>query len=366
MNEGARRAVGIGGGGLQGAASFLGAGVGGSPVGHPSHGPAGATGEGGGAHVGLQCGGNVSEHAQGWDRRCTRCGGQELDGDDVSDGGASVGGCKELPDDDGMDGGKGGCWGGRKVEVEGGRVAWREARAKADMVVAKGGSGDCQSIGEGLKLALAGGKEWDDRFVIDAEEGVYEEEVKVTAEMNYITMYGDGPHRTVVTRSKGFDDGISLYGTATFAVFGFALMARYRGLQNNVGPTKAHTIALLVQADLSNTLLAHTHRQFYRDCTISSAIDVISSDAAAVFQNCLIALKRPPAGQKTTITAQARLGRYETTGFALQNCTIGIGDDLSQARHQKETYLGRPAKEQARTVIMQSEIVDVVGLKGGA
>ncbi|KAL5999292.1 hypothetical protein ACLOJK_040743 [Asimina triloba] len=479
---------------------------------------------------------------------------------------------------------------GRKVEVEGERVAWRAARVKADVVVAKDRSGDYRSIGEGLKLALAGGKERDDRFVIYVKEGVYEEEVKVTAEMNYIIIYGDGPHRTVVTGSKGFDDGISLYGITTFAstrsllislartarllsrlsrllsrlplisltcpsslspspfppcsrpllsrlrhsalsftiavrvsgppigatvcksgfqqqdlpaddeiwfplptqasccrdrgcclrlprrrclylnhpagdeikslpqspyqqapyhnsptrsespasklpvdevrvpcqqsglsllfpgneievpcqqapyrnsptrseslasssiiddglihkvynplysldltgyikcdevtVFGFAFVAKDMGF---AGPAKAQAVALLVQADLSvfynfwidgyqNTLLAHTHRQFYCDYTINGAIDVISGDRCVPkLPNCPQAASSGPED------------RNHCLGPFGQNCTIAAGDDLSQARHQKATYLGRPAKEQARTVIMQSEIGDVVAPEG--
>ncbi|XP_058080737.1 pectinesterase-like [Magnolia sinica] len=258
------------------------------------------------------------------------------------------------------------------MDEDGGKPVWHMANGKADVVVAKDGSGNYKTIREALEVAR---EKREGRFVIYVKDGVYEENVKVTDEMNYITMYGDGRDETVVTGTRGFGDGITMYGTATFVVSGMAFMARDMGFQNIAGPEKAQAIALLVESDLSifyncridgyqNTLLAHTHRQFYRDCIISGTIDIISGDAAAVFQNCEIVAKKPLVGQQNTIMAQARVDPCQTTGFVVQNCTISAANDLYPARDQIRTFLGRPVKEYSRTVIMQSRIDDLISLEG--
>ncbi|XXG63554.1 hypothetical protein AAC387_Pa05g1715 [Persea americana] len=222
--------------------------------------------------------------------------------------------------------------------VDGERMVWRAARAEADVVVAKDGSGDFRTIGEALEVAR---KEREGRFVIHVKEGVYEESVRVTWEMKYVTMYGDGANRTVVTGSRGFKDGFTVYQTATFgpvllsrpfiwvsnlylAVSGVAFMARDMGFENTAGPEKAQAVALRVESDLAifhkcyingyqNTLHAHAQRQFYRSCTISGSIDLISGGAAAIFQNCEIMVKKPQPGQENIITAQTSLDRNQTT-----------------------------------------------------
>ncbi|KAK8584725.1 hypothetical protein V6N13_138675 [Hibiscus sabdariffa] len=55
-----------------------------------------------------------------------------------------------------------------------------------------------------------------------------------------------------------------------------------------------------------DTLYAHTHRQFYRNCVIIDTVDFIFGDAAAVFQDCTIYVRKPNAKQKNIITAQGR------------------------------------------------------------
>lgn len=154
-------------------------------------------------------------------------------------------------------------------------------------------------------------------------------------------------------------------------------MARDMGFENTAGPEKAQAVALRVESDLAvfhkchingyqNTLHAHAQRQFYRSCTISGSIDLISGGAAAIFQNCEIMVKKPQPGQENIITAQTRLDRHQTTGIILQNCTISADDDLIPARGDVATYLGRPLKEHSRTVVMQSTIGDLVRPEGWA
>lgn len=105
-------------------------------------------------------------------------------------------------------------------------------------------------------------------------------------------------------------------------------------------------------------------RQFYRECNISGTVDFIFGDAAAIFQNCQILVKKGLPNQKNTITAQGRKDPNEPTGFSIQFCNISADYDLLPSVNSTWTYLGRPWKPYSRTIFMQSYISDVVRPKG--
>ena len=159
------------------------------------------------------------------------------------------------------------------------------------------------------------------------------------------------------------------------AVIGSNFMAKDMGFENSAGAAKHQAVALRVQSDMSifyncqmdgyqDTLYAHAHRQFYRDCVISGTIDFIFGDAAAVFQNCKMVVRRPLDNQFCIVTAQGRVERRESTGLVLHNCTI-TGDPLYlPVKAKNRAYLGRPWKEYSRTIVLQSRIDDVIAPEG--
>lgn len=152
-------------------------------------------------------------------------------------------------------------------------------------------------------------------------------------------------------------------------------MAQSLGFRNTAGPEKHQAVALRVQADKSifvncrmegyqDTLYAQTHRQFYRSCYITGTIDFIFGDAAAVFQNCMIYVRKPMDNQKNIVTAQGRMDKRQTTGIILQNCRILADKQLETVKNNFKTYLGRPWKEYSRTVVMESFIGDLIQPEG--
>ncbi|KAM1178869.1 hypothetical protein ACFX13_018430 [Malus domestica] len=237
-----------------------------------------------------------------------------------------------------------------------------------NVTVAKDGSGNYKTISEALEKIP---EKYEGRYVIYVKEGVYDETVTVTKKMPNVTMYGDGSQKSVVTGNKNFADKVRIFQTAPFAVLGEGFMAKSMGFRNTAGPEKHQAVAARVQADRAiflncrfegyqSTLYAQTHRQFYKSCVISGTVDFIFGDAAAIFQNCLIYVRKPLENQQNTVTAQGRTDKQETTGIVLQNCKIMPDKDLEPVKSQFKTYLGRPSKEFSRTIVMDSTIEDLI------
>ncbi|KAM7256207.1 hypothetical protein ACFE04_011948 [Oxalis oulophora] len=241
-----------------------------------------------------------------------------------------------------------------------------------NVTVAKDGSGKFKTISEAL---LAMPKTYDGRYVIYVKAGIYDESVTVTKEMVNVTIYGDGSQKTIVTGSKSYVDGIQVFQTATFVAIGDGFLAKAMGFRNTAGAEKRQAVAIRVQADRAiflncrfegyqATLFAQVHRQFYRGCVISGSLDIIFGDAAAIFQTCLIYVRKPLENQPTAIAAQGREDKFETTGIVLQNCRILADKDFEADSKKFENYLGRPWKEYSRTIVMETEIPDFISPDG--
>lgn len=143
------------------------------------------------------------------------------------------------------------------------------------------------------------------------------------------------------------------------------------GFQNTAGPEGHQAVALRVQSDMSafyncrmdgyqDTLYVQTHRQFYRNCVVSGTVDFIFGDSSAILQNCLIIARKPMEKQQNTVTAQGRTNIRATTGLVIQNCRIVPEQLLEPLRFKIPTFLGRPWKMYARTVVMESTLADFI------
>ncbi|KAK8572005.1 hypothetical protein V6N12_028069 [Hibiscus sabdariffa] len=161
--------------------------------------------------------------------------------------------------------------------------------------------------------------------------------------------------------------------TAINADYNF--MAKNIGFQNSAGAIKHQAVALMVQCDQAifyncqmdgyqDTLYSLSHRQFYRDCTILGTIDFIFGNGAAVFQNCKMIVRKPLDNQQCIVTAQGRKELADASGFVLQNCIISGAQDYLPVKARIKTYLGRPWEQFSRTVIMQSQLDDIITPEG--
>ncbi|KAJ6311266.1 hypothetical protein OIU77_013104 [Salix suchowensis] len=244
-----------------------------------------------------------------------------------------------------------------------------DLKKKANVVVAKDGSGKYKRISDALKNVPQKSKK---RYVIYVKKGVYFENVRVEKKQWNVMIIGDGMKETIVSASLNVVDGTPTFSTATFAVFGKGFIARDMGFRNTAGAIKHQAVALMSNADMSafyrcsmdafqDTLYVHANRQFYRDCNIYGTVDFIFGNSAAVIQNSYILPRKPMQGQQDTITAQGKFDPNQNTGISIHNCTIWPYGDLSSVK----TYLGRPWKNYSTTVFMRSmmgSLIDPTGM----
>ncbi|KAK4267128.1 hypothetical protein QN277_023953 [Acacia crassicarpa] len=273
---------------------------------------------------------------------------------------------------------------GEVDEVSDDGVSWPEWMSAGDrkllqattvtpnVVVAADGSGNYRTVSEAVAAAPEGSAT---RYVIRIKAGVYRENVEVTKKKTNIMFVGDGRTSTIITGNRNVVDGSTTFHSATVAVVGERFLARDITFQNTAGPSKHQAVALRVGADLSafyrcdvlayqDSLYVHSNRQFFVSCLIAGTVDFIFGNSAAVLQNCDIHARRPNSGQRNMVTAQGRVDPNQNTGIVIQNCRIGATQDLLAVKGSFETYLGRPWKEYSRTVIMKSEISDVIHPSG--
>ncbi|XP_058753970.1 putative pectinesterase/pectinesterase inhibitor 24 [Vicia villosa] len=243
-----------------------------------------------------------------------------------------------------------------------------DLKKKADIVVARDGTGKYKTISEALKHVS---DKSDKRTVIYVKKGTYYENVRVEKTKWNVMIIGDGMNVTTVSGSLNFVDGTPTFSSATFAVFGKNFIARDIGIKNTAGPEKHQAVALMTSADQAvfykcsidayqDTLYVHSNRQFYRECNIYGTVDFIFGNSATVLQNCNILPKKPMQGQQNTITAQGKTDPNMNTGLSIQNCNVSPFGDLSSV----QTYLGRPWKNYSTTVFMQSNLGSFISPNG--
>lgn len=248
--------------------------------------------------------------------------------------------------------------------------------SKPNAVVSASGGGQYKTIQEAVNAVP---KNNPTPFVILIKAGTYREHVEIEKNQPNVVFIGEGPTKTIITGDRGVKNGggYATWHTCTVGVAGEGFTMKDIGIENIAGPEKEQAVALRINADRSivynchingfqDTLYAHSYRQFYRDCTVTGTIDFVFGDAAAVFQNCKLIVRKPSNNQACMITAQGRTKVIGVGGFVIQNCDITAEPAFTDTKPAIKAYLGRPWKEYSRTIIMQSNIGAFVDPEGWA
>ncbi|KAL3830275.1 hypothetical protein ACJIZ3_019077 [Penstemon smallii] len=240
-----------------------------------------------------------------------------------------------------------------------------QASAKANLVVAKDGSGNYRTITDALKAVP---NHSNNRFVIYVKSGVYYEHVRIPRVKWNVLIYGDGMNNTVVSGNLNYVDGTPTFMTATFCK-GF--IARDMGFRNTAGAIKHQAVALLSAGDRAvfykclidgyhDTLLVHTNRQIFLECKISGTVDFIFGDASVVIQNSVILAKRPLQAELNTLTAHRKPYLSCNTGIVIQKTAIQPAEDLTGT----QTFLGRPWGSYSTVVFLENTMNNFIDPHG--
>ncbi|KEH29375.1 putative pectinesterase [Medicago truncatula] len=244
---------------------------------------------------------------------------------------------------------------------------------KAHIIVAKDGSGHFKRVQDAINAA--GRRRFKTRFVIRVKKGVYRENIVVGKMNDNIMLVGDGSRNTVITSNRNVQAGFTTYSSATAGIDGLHFIARDITFENTAGPRRGQAVALRSASDLSvfyrcsfkgyqDTLMVHAQRQFYRECYIYGTVDFIFGNAAVVFQNCMILVRRPLNGQANMITAQGRDDPFQNTGISIHNSQIRAAPDFKPVVGKFNTFLGRPWQRYSRVVVMKSFMDNLVSPMG--
>ncbi|VVA10939.1 PREDICTED: pectinesterase [Prunus dulcis] len=247
------------------------------------------------------------------------------------------------------------------------------SKIKANLVVAKDGSGHFRTVQAAIDAAAK--RKTTSRFIIYVKKGVYRENIEVSNTNNNIMLIGASMRYTIITASRSVNGGSTTYNSATAGIDGPGFIARGITFSNTAGPLKGQAVALRSASDLSvfyrcafqgyqDTLMVHSQRQFYRECYIYGTIDFIFGNAAAVFQSCIIYVRRPLKGQVNVITAQARNDPYQNTAISIHNSQVRAAADLKPVVSAFKTYLGRPWMQYSRVVFMKCYLDSLVNPVG--
>uniref|UniRef100_A0A1J3HLN5 Pectinesterase n=3 Tax=Noccaea caerulescens TaxID=107243 RepID=A0A1J3HLN5_NOCCA len=247
------------------------------------------------------------------------------------------------------------------------------AKSRSHLVVALDRSGHFRSIQAAINFAAR--RTVKSRFVIYVKKGVYRENIDVGNDNHNIMLVGDGERKTIITSGRSVQRGYTTYNSATAGFGGQRFVAKDLTFINTAGPLRGQAVAVRSSSDLSvfyrvgihgfqDTLYIHSQRQFFRECYISGTIDFIFGNAAVVFQNCMILVRKPLRGQANVITAQSRGDPFQNTGITIHSSRIIAASDLRPVIRAYKTYLGRPWQAYSRVTILKTYIDDSISPLG--
>ena len=242
-------------------------------------------------------------------------------------------------------------------------TAWAASGGKPDAIVAADGTGQYRTVREAIDASpqiTHAGSHW----TILVKPGTYRELIHVQREKRFTSLVGEDAEKTVITYDLFANipgpDGkpIGTFRTPTMTIDADDFTVENLTLENSAGPT-GQALALRVDGDRvafrrcrllgwQDTVLTNRGRQYFEDCTIVGAVDFIFGAATAFFERCHIRC----AGDGY-ITA-ASTPDSQPYGYVFSHCTI------AGAAPGVKTYLGRPWRDFARTVFLNTEMSDVV------
>jgi pectinesterase len=194
------------------------------------------------------------------------------------------------------------------------------------------------------------------RLYVHIAPGTYSERVIITANRPRTTFLGDpsAPSSVIITAAQNAKSAGGTFFTETVDVEAPEFNADGVTFANTAGAT-GQAVAIAVRSDKAifkhcrflgyqDTLFADFGRQYYTESYITGGVDFIFGNAAAVFDQ--VTIHEQISGY---LTAQSRTGPQQATGYVITRSTV-----TSDAFEGRNFYLGRPWREYARVIVMNT------------
>jgi len=238
-------------------------------------------------------------------------------------------------------------------------------RADTNLTVAADGSAQFRSVQAAIMSVPAGTAS--NQVFIRIKPGTYRENIYLQREKRYFHLIGEDPETTILTyhlhANMPGPDGkpIGTFRTPSTLIDADNFTAENITFENSAGPV-GQALAIRVDGDRvvfrncrflgwQDTILLNRGRQYFTNCYIAGHVDFIFGGATAFFDNCHIHCLR-----NGYITA-ASTPETEQFGFVFSNCKITGEPGV-------KTYLGRPWRNFASTIFLNTEMSDVVRPEG--
>jgi len=238
--------------------------------------------------------------------------------------------------------------------------------AQTNLVVAADGTGQFKTVQEAIMAVPAGSAV--NPVLIHVKPGTYRELIYVQHEKRFFRLLGEDARKTILTFNLNANmpgpDGkpIGTFRTASTVIDADDFTADHITFENSAGPV-GQALAIRIEGDRvvfrncrflgwQDTILANRGRQYFTNCYIAGHVDFIFGGATAFFENCLIRCLK-----NGYITA-ASTPDDQPFGFVFAGCRIS-GDTP-----EVKTYLGRPWRNYASTIFLNTYMSEVVRPEG--
>lgn len=235
---------------------------------------------------------------------------------------------------------------------------------KAQYIVSKDGSADFESIQDAVDQLKSFP---DQRITLFIKNGKYEEKVNIHQWNTNIKIIGEDREKTIITFNDSFAD-IDKGRNSTFFTPTLSIEANDIILENltveNVAGDVGQAVALSIISNrvavinckiLGNqdTLyLGNEGKIYIKDSYIEGTTDYIFGGATAYVENCILHSKKD-----SYITAPSTLAGSEF-GFVFNGCRLTAAENVTKV------YLGRPWRNFAKSVFLNSELSTSIAPEG--
>jgi pectinesterase len=244
-------------------------------------------------------------------------------------------------------------------------LATARSNAQIDITVALDGSGQFKSVQDAIMSVPSGSPA--KPVIIHIRPGTYKELIYIQHEKRFFHLVGSDAEKTVLTFDLHANmmgrsgKSITTFRTPSTVIDADDVIAENLTFENTAGPV-AQALAIRVDGDRvvfrhcrflgwQDTVFLNRGRQYFEDCYIAGHVDFIFGAAIAWFERCRIHCLR-----SGYITAASTYD-YQPFGFVFSHCKITGEPDA-------KTYLGRPWREFANVVYLNTEMSAIVRPEG--